>query len=244
MRFNANGWVLAQQVRKPTGDLKYEVFFDRHDAVGNVEQYRLKNSDGSAYTNTYTLTYARFDGYLEQRNEATSTVLQPGTTTSRYDVNGFLLGVDDSTKPANNRTLINDAAGRVLLRDQAGNVQRQLIVAGQLLGQYGRGLDETKPTTDRGDPNFTLVSRFNPSAASRPEKAAGSMSYVVRAGDTLQAIAQSVYGDGRLWYRIAQANGLSGSADLKPGQSLSVPAAAQPFNSADSFKPYRASEIV
>ncbi|MFN9807296.1 MAG: hypothetical protein ACK56N_12820, partial [Betaproteobacteria bacterium] len=47
-----------------------------------------------------------------------------------------------------------------------------------------------------------------------------------------------------LWYRIAQANGLSGSADLKPGQSLSVPAAAQPFNSADSFKPYRASEIV
>ncbi len=129
VRFNANGWVLAQQVRKPTGDLKYEVFFDRHDAVGNVEQYRLKNSDGSAYTNTYTLTYARFDGYLEQRNEATSTVLQPGTTTSRYDVNGFLLGVDDSTKPANNRTLINDAAGRVLLRDQAGNVQRQLIVS-------------------------------------------------------------------------------------------------------------------
>ena len=79
VRYNANGWVLAQQVRKPTGDLKYEVFFDRHDAVGNVEQYRLKNSDGSAYTNTYTL--------------------------------------------------INDAAGRVLLRDQAGNVQRHLIVS-------------------------------------------------------------------------------------------------------------------
>ncbi|MFN9806481.1 MAG: hypothetical protein ACK56N_08630, partial [Betaproteobacteria bacterium] len=102
-------------------------------------------------------TYARFDGYLEQRNEATSTVLQPGTTTSRYDVNGFLLGVDDSTKPANNRALINDAAVHVLLRDQAGNVQRQLIVAGQLLGPYGRGLDDTKPTTDRGAPNFPLV---------------------------------------------------------------------------------------
>jgi hypothetical protein len=40
--------------------------------------------------------------------------------------------VDDSTKPANNRTLINDAAGRVLLRDQAGNVQRQLIVGALL----------------------------------------------------------------------------------------------------------------
>ena len=132
----------------------------------------------------------------------------------------------------------------MLLRDQAGNVQRQLIANGQLLGQYGRGLDENKPATDRGDPNFTLVSRFNPSAASRPEKAGGSMSYVVRAGDSLQAIAQAVYGDGRLWYRIAQANGLSGSADLKAGQTLSIPAAAQPFNSADSYKPYRASEIV
>jgi hypothetical protein len=95
----------------------------------------------------------------------------------------------------------------VLLRDQAGNVQRQLIANGQLLGQYGRGLDEHKPATDRGDPNFTPVSRFNPSAAGRPEKAGGSMSYVVRAGDSLQAIAQAVYGDGRLWYRIAQATG-------------------------------------
>jgi hypothetical protein len=153
------------------------VFFDRHDAAGNVETYRLQNSDGSAYTNTYTLSYARFDGYVEQTSSATSTALQPGTTTSRYDVNGFLTGVTDSTKAANNRSLINGAAGRVLLR--------QLIANGQLLGQYGRGLDENKPATDRGDPNFTLVSRFNPSAASRPEKAGGSMSYMVRAGDSL-----------------------------------------------------------
>jgi hypothetical protein len=106
-------------------------------------------------------------------------------TSSRPAVNGFLTGVTDSTKAANNRSLINGAAGRVLLREQAGNVQRQLIANGQLLGQYGRGLDENKPATDRGDPNFTLVSRFNPSAASRPEKAGGSMSYMVRAGDSL-----------------------------------------------------------
>ena len=64
-----------------------------------------------------------------QRESAARFVLQPGTITSRYDVNGFVLAADDSTKPANNRTLINDAAGRVLPRDQAGNVQRHLIVS-------------------------------------------------------------------------------------------------------------------
>ena len=64
-----------------------------------------------------------------QRESAARFILQPGAITSRYDVNGLLLAADDSTKPANNRTLINDAAGRVLLRDQAGNVQRHLIVS-------------------------------------------------------------------------------------------------------------------
>ena len=31
---------------------------------------------------------------------------------------------------------------------------------------------------------------------------AGSGSYTVRIGDTLQSIAQSIYGDGNLWYKI------------------------------------------
>jgi hypothetical protein len=55
VRYNANGWVLAQQVRKANGNLKYDVLFDRHDAAGNVEH----------------------------TSSATSTVLPMGTTTSR-----------------------------------------------------------------------------------------------------------------------------------------------------------------
>ena len=42
-------------------------------------------------------------------------------------------------------------------------------------------------------------------------------------GDTLQTIAHSAYGDSSLWYRIADANGLSGNADLRVGQTLSIP---------------------
>ena len=44
----------------------------------------------------------------------------------------------------------------------------------------------------------------------------------VRAGDTLQAIAASVWGDASMWWMIAEANGLSGSETLIAGQTLSI----------------------
>lgn len=53
---------------------------------------------------------------------------------------------------------------------------------------------------------------------------AGGGIYTVRTGDTLQAIAASLYGDGNLWYRIAEANGLSGAGGLNEGQQLRLPA--------------------
>ncbi|WP_140637571.1 LysM peptidoglycan-binding domain-containing protein, partial [Methylibium rhizosphaerae] len=55
---------------------------------------------------------------------------------------------------------------------------------------------------------------------------------------TLRSIAQAAYGDNRLWWKIAQANGLSGDSDLRVGQTLSLPSATPSYNAADSFKPY------
>lgn len=37
----------------------------------------------------------------------------------------------------------------------------------------------------------------------------GGGGYVVQAGDTLASIAQAVYGDANLWYKIAGANGMA-----------------------------------
>jgi nucleoid-associated protein YgaU len=42
----------------------------------------------------------------------------------------------------------------------------------------------------------------------------GGGDYTVRAGDTLQSLALMFFGDQSLWYRIAEANGLSGGAAL------------------------------
>lgn len=67
------------------------------------------------------------------------------TSTSSYDANGHLSGITDDGQSANNRQIYSDAAGRALLVDQGGRLQRQLIVGGEMLGRYGIGLDDLKP---------------------------------------------------------------------------------------------------
>ncbi len=67
---------------------------------------------------------------------------------------------------------------------------------------------------------------FDPSVAQITSYNQGSSAggYTVRAGETLSSIAASLWGDASLWYRLAQANGLSGDAALMEGQSLRVSA--------------------
>ena len=61
----------------------------------------------------------------------------------------------------------------------------------------------------------------------------------MRGGDTLQGIAAGLYGDSSLWYKIAQANGLSGESTLIEGTTLRLPAGVtrNSYN-ASTFKPY------
>lgn len=48
--------------------------------------------------------------------------------------------------------------------------------------------------------------------------------YTVRAGDTLYAIAQAIYGSTARWRDIAKANGIRDLRDLVPGTVLTIPA--------------------
>jgi len=73
----------------------------------------------------------------------------------------------------------------------------------------------------------------------------GASIYTVAQGDTLQSIAKTVYGDSQQWYRIAQANGLTGSQDLQLGQALRIPALASgAHNNSTTFKPYDPSKVI
>jgi LysM repeat protein len=56
------------------------------------------------------------------------------------------------------------------------------------------------------------------------ESADRTKGHVVRAGDTLQAIAAQEYDDPRLWRPIALASGLDNPLTLRVGQRLTIPA--------------------
>lgn len=69
--------------------------------------------------------------------------------------------------------------------------------------------------------------------------------YTVQAGETLRSIAARLYGDASLWWKIAEANGLSGEAALIEGQSLILPAGAlKNTHNASTFTPYDPADII
>lgn len=218
-----------------------------YDDAGNVVGYEFRNFDGDHYVNTTVVQHALYDGYLEAKRSTTSTLFQDGSSTSAYDANGYLVRIDDATENSLDRRIANDASGRALRVTQAGNTLYSLIVNGELLGRHGVAPDAVDPRTDRGAARFAQVAEFDfgyrSITGSYPQASVGQ--YTVHAGDTLASIARSAYGDSRQWWRIAQANGLSGDTDLRVGQSLTLPSLVSgAANSDTTFQPYDPSAIV
>jgi YD repeat-containing protein len=250
-RYEAGGGRLAyQQVSKSDNTLKYELDYTAagsYDAAGNVLKYTFKNFDGDDYTSTYTHTLAKYETYVQKTATVARTGYANGVTTSSYDANGYLVGIDDSAENTFDRSFVNDASGRVLRSLQAGNALRNVIANGEVLGRHGVGVNEVDPHNARSnDANFASIAEFDfgyrPITAGYPGAALGQ--YEVRSGDTLKAIAQAAWGDSSAWWRIAEANGLRGDSDLRVGQTLSIPNHVPSANSAGSFQPYDPSRIV
>ena len=69
--------------------------------------------------------------------------------------------------------------------------------------------------------------------------------YTVQAGDTLETIAQNLWGDAAFWYLIADVNGLDGSEALDPGMSLIIPNKVHnSHNNSDTYKVYDPNEAI
>jgi LysM repeat protein len=66
------------------------------------------------YTNDYTLTLGRDEGYHVALTDATSSKLLPGTTTQTIDANGHLIGIHDATQTATQPGSYTVRAGETL----------------------------------------------------------------------------------------------------------------------------------
>jgi YD repeat-containing protein len=72
----------------------------------------------------------------------------------------------------------------------------------------------------------------------------GTQSYTVQAGDTLQSLAQAIYGDSNYYYILAQANGLSPTAALTAGMMLHIPQVTTTANAYNTYQPYSAGNVI
>ncbi len=184
-----------------------------------------------------------------------------------YDAAGQLKSAYINDGRAREVTFTNDLFGQVLRRDETGPSSgsphevwyrfggRQMGYVGNngtLDTDYGQSIAArtAAPGTGafRGGANYaTWHADFDQSIAPITSYAqgGGGGSYTVQAGDTLSGIAQLLWGDGALWYRLAQANGLSGASALATGQVLSVPAGvSKSTHNAGTFEPYDAARII
>jgi YD repeat-containing protein len=235
-RYDGNGRMLKQKVLNSDNSFKHEVDYQSYDKAGNVLRYAVSGAG------TYRSTLTRFDGYKEARSD----MVGGGSTLQAYDANGYLTDLTDTVRGSNNRYFVNDSAGHAIYANQGGRVQRQMVVNGEVLGRYGQGINEVVPRNGNGDPNFTEVADFNfgyqPISGAYPAASVGA--YTVLAGDTLRSIARSAYGDEELWYRVADANGLTSDRDLRVGQTLSLPSnSSAVHNNSGTYKPYDPSKI-
>jgi LysM repeat protein len=69
--------------------------------------------------------------------------------------------------------------------------------------------------------------------------------YTVQGGDTLQSIAQQIWGDANFWYLLADANGLDNSSTLVAGQQLIIPnKVADNQNNSSTYKVYDPNDAI
>lgn len=254
--YDDSSGLITQQVDQDGNTTSY-----RYDGVGNVLRTDTDSGQGITITENH---YKAIGDADKQVYTGTTAPGSSGNVQTVYDGAGRISTMINSQAGANpNRRFYTDADGRILLTRymdaQAhdlfgpGNIERFTVVAGEQFARSATSDIEKSYTDSFGQSD--LVSGTEPSAA---RQATGTRAYVVQDGDTLQRIAQSVYGDSSLWYVIAQANGISSLdaanknnsqvGQLKPGMTLNLPDAASlgagSRNSATTLRPYDPSQAL
>jgi YD repeat-containing protein len=237
-------------------------------ALGAVVTATTENIVGlEKKSESFTSTvYEWRDGAVQRTVSHTPDKSKPGTVhTTQYGYNGW--GHLESANIIDGRsrqvTFTNDMNGQVILRKEAdGDTSKGdpfefwYRFVGKEIGYTGNnGTLETDYNTsianrvrepDDGPFRFGLdtgssYSDFDQSYDAINSYGQGGLggSYTVRQGDTLSSIAAGLWGDAALWYKLAEANGMTAANALAEGQRLNIPSGVMSSRyNADTFKPY------
>lgn len=213
------------------GNLIQNIWFgnEGYDMYGNLVHYALSPA-GTAPNNNfyYAINYVYMNGAYRE----SSVTVKGKTNYSAYDVNGNRAGVYESGSAKEVASYRYDADGHIQSKKDAAGEHFYMIVNGQVLGE------ETKTADNVLGSNYSGVT----SAA----LAAPPASYSVQGGgETLQSIAQAVWGDSKLWYLIADANALNSGDTLEVGRILRIPTRVNTIhNDYATYQPYNAGDAI
>ena len=174
-------------------------------------------------TQTTTYSYVWYDGAVKTQASITGTGAQSaGVTDYTLDAFGLVRSTATYGGYTGSQSYIYDAADQGIVHAESYNAQSWSD------NWYRMG----------GVNIWHYSNRFGFNAQTGDSNGLGGR-YSVRSGDTLQGIAQQLWGDANLWYKIAEANGLTASSSLTDGQSLVIPAGVfRNHQTAQTFLPY------
>src|SRR6185312_6520519 len=150
---------------------------------------------------------------------------------------------DGQTRPEY-KTFVADNQGQIVYelhddeKSSSPEKDQYLYANGNPVGQNTVGTDG-KLTVQLDSGSYAPVQNLSDS------NPGNNLTYTVNAGDTLQSIAEQMYGNASLWFVIADANGLSADTPLTQGMQLLVPNTIQNgTNTALNHKVYSETDLV
>ncbi|GAA4044674.1 LysM peptidoglycan-binding domain-containing protein [Parerythrobacter jejuensis] len=236
--------------------------------------YKNGSTSGVNHTRT-TNTYAWYDGAVQSRVDFDSNTGSSSdriyNSTYSYDSFGVLQSAQVNDGRARSVSFINNAEGQVISRKERDNkydqgdpseiyyrfggkeigrvgnngtanvayeksIAQRSTVAPSTPGAFRNGASYGSSYADFGG-DYDAINSFS--------QGSGGGTYTVRGGESLQAIAAQLWGDSALWYKIAEANGLSGREPLVEGRSLVIPTGIQRVHhNSSTLKPYDPAEAI
>jgi LysM domain len=193
---------------------------DRLGALGS----QVSTQGANSQTSTYSYTW--FDGAVKTNANVVGTGQQAaGTTTYSNDAFGQLISTSTTGANTGGANYRYDAAGQgIATTDTVGGTWSDVW---HRMGGVNMWHHSNRFVLEAGDADT------------------GQSQYRVRPGDSLQSIAQLIWGDSSLWYKLAEANGLSAQSSLTEGQTLTIPPGVfRTHQNASTFIPYDAGKFV